>query len=297
MIALAVVGAIVLRIRSKPQVVHAVNASPEHTTKLIAISEPKPIAGAQGATNPVKTAKQFPPLNRSLIPESLLPLLPINQAPLSRRELLKLVGTNDLPQLHQLFTQLSLKDRDCMIGVLAFIGDETSIKLMTNALTVEFSGATFDSDDVMVLHGIFNSLGFLSAQYPEAYDFLRQGIETDFWRTHKKWTTEEAKESIDVVLAAASLQHMGFSGRPDFLQLLEDLKARESAFLYARSSVMVDAAFSCQVVQKYGKNIFLTRDSLQLFNEWSKEDDGKKWNRWANEVLNQKAREKAAQQK
>lgn len=215
----------------------------------------------------------------SKLPRHLKAFLP-SDAPLTRGELLKLVRPGDLPQLHELFKHLPLKQRGSINLVLGYIGDRTSIDLLTNALTREFPGSKFDDDEVATVSQMLNSLGHLSAQYPEAYDFLHKGVEEDFWPKRRQWTAEEENDVIDVKLARSSLQNLGHSGRVEVPQLLEELKGRDAAFLYSRSSYMVDSAFNCEMVQKYGRQVFITRDHGELFHTWIQGDYGKAWHEW-----------------
>ncbi len=193
----------------------------------------------------------------------------------------------------------NLLDKRALTWTLGFIGDEEVVDLFKQTLYQDYggrkltaSGQIDGSDEEYVLFDTVKALGLLASTSDSAYELLKQGTDPWYWKDRVKWSSLRGRDTVGL-LTAMCIQSIGTTGRPDSLDFLNELKNRDLKNRTggddpkARSWVgaVMDAAFYQDLIQKYGLQAY--RDGMrgipmnELWSEWKKSENGKKWHEWA----------------
>jgi len=171
--------------------------------------------------------------------------------------------------------------------VLAHIGDERVLGLLTNPLTREYMGRQLTHREGQDLGQVAECLGFLARRYDSAFDFLKQGIDPAFW------SQQPGPSGAYVSMrgfAADCLRGLAMSRRPEVQTILDTIRAESTpAVARNRSSSLVTAAYSYRMQQQYGDawdngEVYRVGDfeaDMRRFEDWSKTPEGLDWRRWS----------------
>ena len=171
--------------------------------------------------------------------------------------------------------------------VLAHIGDEQVVSLLTNALTREHVGRELTRYEGQSLGQVAECLGFLARRYDSAFNFLMQGIEPAFW-------SQQPGPSGPYVsvkgFSGDCLRGLAVSRRPEVPAVFDSVRARSTGTVArALSGSLVDAVYLYQMQQQYGDawdngEVYLTGDFdayMRMFREWGQTPEGRDWRRWS----------------
>jgi hypothetical protein len=182
-------------------------------------------------------------------------------------------------------------DKRNIVIALAYNGTEKSVLLLKNALTNEYAGKRISKEDEEALIWVTHAVGILSQKEESAFLFLKQAINSDYWRKVPKWKCS-SEAYIGAVLTALSIQALGISGRPEVDAMLSDLRKtalvyrdkNDPKFKYGLDSAVCDAAFKNYVVRNYGidrfRALYRTEGMDKMWISWKQTEHGKQWLDW-----------------
>lgn len=88
--------------------------------------------------------------------------------------------------------------------------------MLSNALTMEYSGKSLTADENALLPLLLMRLGVMARRSDRAFEFLKGCVEPDFWQDHCRWScTEETRERTVLHLVKCALLGLAVSGRPE----------------------------------------------------------------------------------
>ena len=215
-------------------------------------------------------------------------------------EHVKALTKNDLDLLVQRYQQeTNLLKRRAMTVALAMAEDGRAVKLLENTLLHELkrnlvTDGTYQTDEEAILQLDVWEMGFLAHTNEEAYAFLKKGMDPWFWKNNTKWTTANGAD-VYGVLAGESIKSLARTGRPEISRFLEKLRQeplindteRDPRMRRDLYGAVVDAAFYYDLTQQRGLEYLKFLDgsdtSFDLFLEWKKTENGRRWETWCKE--------------
>ena len=133
---------------------------------------------AGGAKSP---APQSAGPGEGALPPALLSLVDATKEGIHPKDVTELAAGRQNALIEAYHATDSIARRARIGRVLAYVGDERAVSLLTNALTMEYAGRELTWEQARELGWATYSLGFLARRYDSAFSFLKQGIDPAFW--------------------------------------------------------------------------------------------------------------------
>ena len=246
-----------------------------------AVSSPAPQPG--GGTNSPSSAA----LGEVTLPAALLSVIDAPKVGTGPKEAAALAGGRQAALIEAYRATDTIDKKSKIARLLAHVGDEQVVSLLTNALTREHVGRELTRYEGQSLGQVAECLGFLARRYDSAFNFLMQGIEPAFW------SQQPGPSGAYVSIRGFSgdcLRGLAVSRRPEVPAVFDSVRARSTGTVArALSGSLVDAAFLYQMQQQYGDRwdngeVYRRGDFdayMRLFVEWGQTAEGRDWRRWS----------------
>ena len=248
--------------------------------------QPRPDGNAKAPPAPPSAAP-----GTARIPAALLSLLETTNVGIYPRDVAAL-GVEAQAALIEAYRATDTIDKKSKIArVLAHIGDEQVVSLLTNALTREHVGRELTLYEGQSLGQVAECLGFLARRYDSAFNFLMQGIEPAFW-------SQQPGPSGPYVsvkgFSGDCLRGLAVSRRSEVPAVFEGVRAMSTGTVArALSGSLVDAVYLYQMQQQYGEawdngEVYRRGDSdasMRMFFEWMETPEGRAWTRWTRSAI------------
>jgi hypothetical protein len=175
---------------------------------------------------------------------------------------------------------------------LTTISNQRSVDLLVNTLTNDFEGQVFKNGEDKLFRETACALGILAKENEAAWRFLNNGLNREFWMTNATWksATEHMFPGRTVnTLVDNSFYGLAISARPEFPELLNDLRRRSPDFLKRYHATMVGAAFTYHLItnsntDKMQYSLMQTEGDFDEYLKWSSAGIGAEWDAWALEI-------------
>ena len=247
--------------------------------------QPRPDGNAKAPPAPPSAAP-----GTARIPAALLSLLETTNVGIHPKESVALAAGRQAALIEAYRAADSIPRKSRIARVLAHIGDEQVVGLLTNALARERVGRDLTRYERGSFGQVAESLGFLARRYDSAFSFLMQGIEPAFWARHSG-SSEAAATAID--FSEDCLRGLAVSRRPEVPAIFESVRGG-SIGMGARGlpGSLVDAVYSYRMQQQYGDawdngEVYRPNDfdaHMRIFREWGQTPEGRDWRRWSASV-------------
>ena len=175
-----------------------------------------------------------------------------------------------------------------LFTVLAYHGSNAAFDFLADTLTNRFRGKRLVSKEESVLLHLPIEVGLLARWNDQAFDFLCQGLKTDFWREHLVWLSDDRGNAI-ATLVAMTLRGVGTSGRTEAAGVLNEQRKLDSVVMHlGLQGALIDAAFWLRLAldeeeQFYrGESLETGEQMMRRFSAWRAQTaEGQEWSRWA----------------
>ncbi|MEK7676106.1 MAG: hypothetical protein AAB676_09775 [Verrucomicrobiota bacterium] len=210
-----------------------------------------------------------------------------------RYDQLLTLKADDKPILRRYFqSEPKIAMRRGAVWSLVFLGDESSVNLITNTLGNNTFRPTLDEFDMRGISTMVLGLGFLGRTNDAAYAFLRQGIDPSFWEGFRKWKRENESddEVMNARLVAYCVGALGVTARPEAKNLIADLQRRKYSTSLPDGQQWRHYEDICAAIAYYEMQERLGWENFQkrffsrnsgLYAEWGQTESGKCHRRWA----------------
>lgn len=178
-----------------------------------------------------------------------------------------------------------------LIRLMAYTGGDKVFEAFAHTLTNELAGCALTRDEAGIVGYMPQLMGILARRSDLAFEFLKTGMEPDFWRQNISWKTQ-IEEEQPRVLCGSCLKGLALSGRPGVNEIITSLRSQtESPYVRTISGSIVTSVFIIDLTEKFGIESFMdgvyTADinvMMKAFGEWTKTPNGSAWRAWWQKV-------------
>jgi hypothetical protein len=164
--------------------------------------------------------------------------------------------------------------------------DDEAASAIIELLREGFTGVNLDNEQEPGLYGgisgVVLALGHTARKSDVAYEFLKEGINPDFWSGLVNWESK-IKENLCAGYASLAIQGLGKSGRPEVPQILQELKKRDQIIRTPNPEHSSQRAGGIATAARLHSNALREQSGLPKvdFEEWRQTPEGKEWTDWA----------------
>ena len=178
-----------------------------------------------------------------------------------------------------------------LIRLMAYTGGDKVFEVFAHTLTNELAGRALTREEAGIVGYMPQLMGILARRSDLAFEFLKTGMEPDFWRQNISWKTQ-IEEEQPRVLCGSCLKGLALSGRPGVKEIITSLRSQtESPYVRTISGSIVTSVFIIDLTEKFGIESFMdgvyTADinvMMKAFGEWTKTPNGSAWRAWWQKV-------------
>ena len=182
-----------------------------------------------------------------------------------------------------------------LFSVLAYHGNDAAFEFLSDTLTNRFRDQRLSAEQEAVLIHVVADMGLLARRNDRAFLFLRQGLNSEFWRGNLGWLSHDP-EGLIRTLMAMTLRGVAASGRPEAASILvEQRKPDSDVMRLGLQGALMDSAFWLWLAlnkgeQFYGGEVGGQGEQVMLqFSAWRQRTiEGQEWARWFTSIESQR---------
>jgi hypothetical protein len=175
---------------------------------------------------PKANLEQVVSIGEQSIPRHLQPLLRQNQTAVDRSAVIN-AKPSDLGVLLECYEETSdLSQKQALTWALAYIGNAEVVTNFMRLLTTQFKGKEISPRQELICFETIEALGLLAMRYEAPFEFLKKAVTPSYWQTNECWFSSREAKSFGL-RAACSIRALGYSGRPEGMELLGSLRKKE----------------------------------------------------------------------
>jgi len=249
---------------------------------------------ASGASNSTLTHfKKSSKLKERLVSEGFRFGTGLNSGFESKAKLWEFVQTlgpaDEDELLAMLLEQNSLSNRVQFHRMLTQCGGDKAAQVIIDTIKSQTGrfGEPAEDHNYYALHGCLHVLGPISTRSEIARRFLREAADEEYWKLNRQHkATDYVEPHENRYLASQSIVALALGGHPEAMELINAMRQWEPQRAKLWASALVDAAFYYEIA---GRGYSVKRGFMETMGEfqaWEKTDTGRKWNQWADEMMN-----------
>jgi hypothetical protein len=108
---------------------------------------------------------------------------------------------------------------------LAYAGDAKAVPVLLGVVTNRVKDRTLTQEEEDFRLAMLPVLGFMAMRYEPPFALLKRGVEPGWWQTNRFWVSPRAHRA-PILFAAACIQALGVSGRPEAIDVLNNVKKK-----------------------------------------------------------------------
>ena len=182
-----------------------------------------------------------------------------------------------------------------LFSVLAYHGNDAAFEFLSETLTNRFRDQRLSAEQEAVLIHLVSDMGLLARRNDRAFLFLRQGLNSEFWRGSLGWLSHDAEGTIRTLMAM-TLRGIAASGRPEAASILVEQREPDSDVMrLGLQGALVDSAFWLWLALNKSEQFYSSElggqgeQVMSQFSAWrQRTSEGQEWARWFTSLQSQR---------